>query len=369
MKRIEFKLRQHTPIIHFQAGDMGAILRASEVKPKLDRYLIQQLVKKRAKQKKGVESNPLQKWCIPNQDEALDYKLSFVPDMEANHKIFLPISSTIKKEILPDGVEILPRSPYFANEEYIKEGEEQWSEVRYAIQYNENIQGVICSKHEDLCAEVEKHLEGFFLRHNFGARQTKGFGSFTLFSINGVEKTTDWNTYFRERNAYKLECSTRELKEVFSHIQDKHKQIKTKCLKKYFGKKTEFDLFKDMQAGKQFNEEDFLFVRPLLGLANKYDFSENQKYKTIKINHVPSEDSEDNLIIERFESPILYKPIKNSTGKYEIYVLLKGIPKEIRGAAFQLLASIEKPPTIKTPSELDLKEFIPKECTRFLKKL
>ena len=42
MQRLIFELIQHTPIIHFQAKDMGATLRASEVKPKLDRYLMKQ---------------------------------------------------------------------------------------------------------------------------------------------------------------------------------------------------------------------------------------------------------------------------------------------------------------------------------------
>ncbi len=33
------KLKQHTPIIHFQWDQAGATLRATELKPKLDRYI------------------------------------------------------------------------------------------------------------------------------------------------------------------------------------------------------------------------------------------------------------------------------------------------------------------------------------------
>jgi len=36
-----FKLKQHTPIIHFQADQKGATLRATELKPKLDRFLME----------------------------------------------------------------------------------------------------------------------------------------------------------------------------------------------------------------------------------------------------------------------------------------------------------------------------------------
>lgn len=366
MQRLTFELIQHTPIIHFQANDKGATLRASEVKPKLDKYLMRKFEKKRTKSKKENKLIPLQKWCIPNQEQALDYKLSFLLDAGASNKIFLPISSTIRKEILPIEAELLSESPYFANEEYIKEGDEQWSEVRYAIQCSKKIQGVIYSKHKDLCTEIEKHLEEFFLRHNFGARQTKGFGSFTLFSVNGEKKTRDFDIYFREKEAYKLNVSTKELEEVFREIQRKHSQIKTKSLRRFFNSKTEFDLFKDMQGGKEFNENDFLFVRPLLGLANKYDFSDDQRYETIKVNHNPPEDA---FTIERFGSPLLYKPIQTSIGKYEIYVLLKGIPRQIKGTSFQLLASEETSPTIKTPSELELRTFIEEKCNSFLKKI
>lgn len=41
MYRLEFTLKQHTPIIHFQHDQYGATLRASEVKPKLDIGLIE----------------------------------------------------------------------------------------------------------------------------------------------------------------------------------------------------------------------------------------------------------------------------------------------------------------------------------------
>lgn len=40
MYRLQVKLKQHTPLIHFQWQQEGATLRASEVKPKLDRFII-----------------------------------------------------------------------------------------------------------------------------------------------------------------------------------------------------------------------------------------------------------------------------------------------------------------------------------------
>ena len=39
--KVEFTLKQHTPIIHFQSEQAGATLRATELKPKFDRFLKQ----------------------------------------------------------------------------------------------------------------------------------------------------------------------------------------------------------------------------------------------------------------------------------------------------------------------------------------
>ena len=62
MQRLIFELIQHTPIIHFQAKDMGATLRASEVKPKLDRYLMKQF------EKEDLDTSLIEKWWIPGQE-------------------------------------------------------------------------------------------------------------------------------------------------------------------------------------------------------------------------------------------------------------------------------------------------------------
>ena len=43
MNTLTIKLKQHTPLIHFQHDQEDATLRASEVKPKLDKYIITQL--------------------------------------------------------------------------------------------------------------------------------------------------------------------------------------------------------------------------------------------------------------------------------------------------------------------------------------
>lgn len=82
MHKLEFQLTQHTPIIHFQSGYEGATLRASGVKPKLDRYLLKKI--------KKDELNP--NWFISQERGALDYKLRFTLPEGESVQTYLPLS-------------------------------------------------------------------------------------------------------------------------------------------------------------------------------------------------------------------------------------------------------------------------------------
>ena len=79
MYKIEFKLKQHTPIIHFQPNDDGATLRASELKPKFDTYL-----KSRPKIREEIE-----KFLVKNSDgqEFLPYKLQVLNNAKGVNQI------------------------------------------------------------------------------------------------------------------------------------------------------------------------------------------------------------------------------------------------------------------------------------------
>ena len=43
MNQLTAILKQHTPMIHFQHNESGATLRASEVKPLLDKFILTKL--------------------------------------------------------------------------------------------------------------------------------------------------------------------------------------------------------------------------------------------------------------------------------------------------------------------------------------
>src|SRR5690606_37665418 len=98
MNRLTIKLRQHTPLIHFQHDHIGATLRATEVKPKLDKFILTQ--PGNGNYDKGKQWAKEKKWLIGSSDNALDYKLRFTssdkPDISEINNIRLYFGNLAK---------------------------------------------------------------------------------------------------------------------------------------------------------------------------------------------------------------------------------------------------------------------------------
>lgn len=326
--RLTFQLTQHTPIIHFQSGYEGATLRASEVKPKLDRYLLRELKKEK------LDAD----WFISQEKGALDYKLRFTLPEGEPVQTYLPLNQVSerkemdlrrdlrRKEELRE-VEILPSTPYFANEEWLNKREGQ---PRLAIQAG-RVRGEIYTKHPKLREAIETHLEAFFLLHNFGARQTKGFGSFTLARIG----TTSLGSSRKEiaKKMYHnqvLDCleSKADLRFQMDQIRRFHNKIKTgqrgrpSELRYYFQDKS-LDWEKPIERElvglpTESATLERRYLRALLGLHGHFEFP--QQDKRVVVSHDE---------IKRFASPIVYKPIGSI-----IYLILSEIPEEMFGTEF-----------------------------------
>ena len=74
MNTLTIRLKQHTPLIHFQHDQEGATLRASEVKPKLDKYILTQLGG--GDYEKGKAEAKSKGWLVGKGEHyALDYKM------------------------------------------------------------------------------------------------------------------------------------------------------------------------------------------------------------------------------------------------------------------------------------------------------
>ena len=364
MKRIRFKLRQHTPIIHFQARDIGATLRASEVKPKLDRYIISKIGPDKVKQKG---------WYIPGQKSALHYKLSFHVEehVKAGVKYFLPMNNVPEKyrytyQIkaqksfgLPE-IEMLSPSPYFANDDKVKKGE--WEEVRLATQIVGVICGEILCQNEELCKIIESHLQSFFLLHNFGARQSKGFGSYTVHSLNDKSISEDKKSIAQKMYDLAVDNCLKSRADIhyqFYQIQQFHHKLKTANrgqyseLRQYFHEQAiewEKPLEREMVGlGEEKGTKSYItmYVRALLGLHGQFEFP--QLDRRVKVSNQVA-----NPPIERFASPITYKPIGDI-----IYLILKAIPDEMFDMEF-VFSTETREKRVRTPKKtsFDFEDFM-----------
>ncbi len=140
--KLKIKLKQETPMLHFQSEQPGAIIRGSDLKPRLDKFLENKLPK-------DIE-------C------AKDYKVK------------LWVEGTKLKTILKGNTLNIAKTSKNIN----------YKEI---LNYSSDINLEIICFNEDILNVIKDNICAFFALHNFGKRQTKGFGSFTVESINGEE--------------------------------------------------------------------------------------------------------------------------------------------------------------------------------------
>ena len=153
--RKTYVLKQQTPMIHFQHADSGVVIRASEFKPKLDKFLLKKLVKKLDNDLEG-KKNWFLKQADGNQDiKAFNYKV----------RIFATGKPKRNQNI---------NKMYFAN--MGKDSSDQLQTIFYETDIYVEIQCFV----KELLEYIDANISEFLLVTNFGTRQSKGFGCFDL---------------------------------------------------------------------------------------------------------------------------------------------------------------------------------------------
>ena len=392
MYKLEFTLKQHTPLIHFQHDQAGATLRATEVKPKLDRFLIEklELTKLITKDNKTVTvpKEDYETWFNNKDRLSLDYKIHFNPTSDSSDWYLpLPVKPNNRRltylreylsNIFNKEVDILAPTPFFANADKISYARDnvhdqktKTEELRLAIYSKEDIDGMLISFVPDFLDKIKNHLVEFFLLHNFGTRQDKGFGSYTLSGLDHVIIKTDLEL-LKKVFSFNSRIPRNDLNEIFSFINDEYALLKSGRNYPKYEKSKLFDYFiqkrirwekrrvkQFINSNKIMNKElfwnkkaspididdstkilynewidkqnnSYQYIRALLGLAEQFEytvFSENQDDKGNWIRSVNrdgdyySDNSKKyivNLIhlpkpgddkIERLKSPIFFKVI------------------------------------------------------------
>jgi hypothetical protein len=387
-------LKQHTPIIHFQWEQTGATLRATELKPKLDRYIdnlksyykedmLKQIVilnNTNETYRLTISQPPIKEKIIP---KILDKKTK----KSGEYDLVEPINSK------PNANQRLKRSLYFGD-------------IKAMLEYSDDVTLRFQSFSESVLKKIYLALPIMLAMENFGSRQNKGFGSFY---INDFIKMPDgFNNLCKiaflrvediyknhiPNNVYSFECKGDYI-ETFKKIFYFYNALKAgtneggtyskSLLWKYLCKKTlpskhliwEKRVMKQHLIGDTLPSpltSDYQFIRVLLGLSPIYEFKSpfysvrmDTDYSDSRALSIPNKvsfsvedaQSDKKQKIERTISPLTFKPIKTNSG-YRIYIILK--PELITGVTNHkfLFKEIGKGLTfeMKPPASFDLNAFM-----------
>ena len=334
--KLELDLKCHAPIIHFQPSTnaKGATLRASEVKPKFDKYI----------------------WTKEPEElatyELLPYKMKFIEK---------------KKEVIDEKVadEYVDIPLYYAKDQ------------KRMVITNPRI--VITCFDPILQKLIVKHIKNFFIVTNFGAAQGKGYGSFTIIDHemdpkqnNQVDQENIEKILMEEfglKTLYKIDCDrlskkldrNETIEMIFRVIENFYKIIKGGINHKEYikgflfihmnekGIKNEKAALKTeiidhpyasnqnkVKQEPKINSHKECYVRALLGLSSSFAFKDQRRQKggavdvNIKISHADE-------TIERFPSPLTFKVINNI-----VYIIPKKIDERIWKKEFVFTYELDK---------------------------
>lgn len=364
----EYKLVQHTPLIHFQHSEPHACLRATEVKPKLDRFLIEQLEKDAR-----FGDGRWKKWFVGDgSQQSFDYMMRITPNSEQVERT-QSIENGIERAI----ARAEHRSPnaslheihknYFGNmasgnniQDTVQAIQETFKESLF---YKDGLTLTIRCFIPELLTLIDEHIRGFFMMHNFGTRQRKGFGSFTVDISTKPNEPKGFDLVRKYcPNAYycKLDdnVSADALLDavwvisaflrsgfnrgegnyvrgfVFRYFQREKNPLAND--KAFVKQNVLRNVYNEATRGEHLhpygNNVRYRYVRGLLGTNENSRFcraprGETREDRTVHNIYIHSAEG-----VERFPSPLLFKPI----GKF-VFILPQKMPDEIFGSEFYIL--------------------------------
>lgn len=404
MHKLEIKLKQHTPLIHFQHDQDGATLRASEVKPKLDKFILKQLGG--GDYEKGKAEAKAKGWLVGKGDHpALDYKLSIASSAKETDRFsktrfeadgITPVKND-KGRIVTDKIPM-----FFGN---MKRGDSAPNGEKRLVFTEKEIKLTFFSLRDDIIKKIDNCYCEFFAITNFGTRQSKGFGSF--YPQNDVNKPLskeEFSKYYYftiNVNDDNLIDWWHKAFDLFTKIDYFYKSLRSginqgfyfKSLifhyaidcKQYYDKRKirqfyeHFKPYKEEDKGeknekterrpwtKELDDNSRLY-RDMLGLS----VSQSWKYynaTVIKESVLPKDEK-----IVRFKSPLIFKPIYLNEKSVIILVIPSKIPQKYLNQKFEVISKWDHnrdgyvfkgknegkpvPEDLKTPEKFDIEDFI-----------
>lgn len=344
--KLTFDLKAQSPHIHFQSKELGATVRGSELKPKLDAFLYRKLGKEKS--------------------EALDYKVQI----------------NCKEQPVPIKIGILPSRNKGIQESYsIFFGNTGRSEKLQGLWSDPTI-SIICFN-DQLKELIENHITEFFFTHNFGMMQGKGFGSYIPAGMEKIPKNTiqgwlaeNYNTKkcwnfalmanMPDRNLrcnvqflmiklfygilksgknfggyersflfeylHKNSSKARDTSNIIASIDNEKAWMKQKGIAPAYSKNNNNDDKHDRR------DKNSRYVRALLGLSGTQSWASERGRVSISIKDPKNK-------IERISSPVFFKIVGN-----DVYFIINKIPEEVYNQEFKFEGS-GKAGILKTPSK------------------
>lgn len=357
----EYKLVQHTPLIHFQHSEPHACLRATEVKPKLDRFLIEQLEKD-----DRFGDGRWKKWFVGDgSQQSFDYMMRITPNSEQVERTQSIERAIARAEHRPPNANLHEiHKNYFGN---MASGNNIQDTIRKTFKeslfYKDGLTLTIRCFIPELLTFIDEHIRGFFMMHNFGTRQRKGFGSFTVDistkpnAPKGFDLVGKYcpNAYYckldNDVNADALLDAVWVISAflrsgfnrgegnyirgfVFRYFQREKNPLAND--KAFVKQKVLHNVYNEATRGEHLhpygNNVRYRYVRGLLGTNENSRFcrdprGETREDRTVHNIYIHSAEG-----VERFPSPLLFKPI----GKF-VFILPQKMPDEIFGSEFYIL--------------------------------
>ena len=374
-------LKQHTPIIHFQHEQNGATLRATELKPKLDEYLwivFNQI---------GLPETKTGKWIIPGTQKALNYKLK-VTNVKGLNK--LPTTNLIPL--------------YFGDIGSEKETTNDTDQKRLIMADHLDLN--VHSFFPELIELINEHLDQFLWQTNFGCRQSKGFGSFTRVDSersNGFfDLTFELNVGRRNQALDRLAKIQDDLKDeikfmirMFAMLEVFYKSLrsginrkKNKTVTLFYIKPAIFYYAKDILneqwdkksikeaylTNHEYNLEkqkekhrhaDILTYSSEADPNNKllkdlFGLSTDEEWGSYRIGRV----SKNNGDIDRYKSPLLFKPIKVDESTFFIGCKAFNVDPGFLNQTFKIKMGNQSGLELDTPASFSWNDFFDYVCNR-----
>lgn len=378
----EYKLVQHTPLIHFQHSEPHACLRATEVKPKLDRFLIEQLEKD-----DRFGDGRWKKWFVGDgSQQSFDYMMRITPNSEQVDRTHSIERAIARAEHRPPNANLHEiHKNYFGN---MASGNNIQDTIRETFKeslfYKDGLTLTIRCFIPELLTFIDEHIRGFFMMHNFGTRQRKGFGSFTVDistepnAPKGFDLVGKYcpNAYYCKldgnvnadalldavwvisaflRSGFNRGEGNYVRGFVFRYFQREKNPLAND--KAFVKQQVLRNVYNEATRGEHLhpygNNVRYRYVRGLLGT------NENSRFCRAPNAHTPVYDIYTHSAegIERFPSPLLFKPI----GKF-VFILPQKMPDEIFGSEFYILEkNQEEKYDSKATSEQKL-NYLKQEC-------